>query len=129
MKPGITQLYGDESFGLDFRTRAGSTNYLPGNAAENVTFAYGAQQYLLNQGRFSGEYFSTQLYRMRDAYLRYAQPAEEAHEPGGPSSAASVSKTVRLRCAAGMADDPPHETADQEPGSVNCALPFPGENE
>ena len=129
MKPGITQLYGDESFGLDFRTRVGSTNYLPGNAAENVTFAYGAQQYLLNQGRFSGEYFSTQLYRMRDAYLRYAQPAGGVHDQGGPISAASVSKTARSRCLAGVANELRHETADQEPGSVNCALPFPGENE
>ncbi|MBN3847580.1 MULTISPECIES: YjbH domain-containing protein [Burkholderiaceae] len=74
MQPGITQVYGSEDFGLDFRTRVGSTNYLSANAAENMSFPYSTQQYLLNQGRFSGEYFSTQLYRMRDAYLRYGHP-------------------------------------------------------
>lgn len=77
MKPGISQVYGSEQFGLDFRTRVGSTNYLSANAAENMSFPYSTQQYLLNQGRFSGEYFSTQLYRMRDAYLRYGRPASD----------------------------------------------------
>jgi hypothetical protein len=78
MKPGITQVSGDEQFSLDFRTRVGSTNYLSANAAENLDFAYSTQQNLLNQGRFSGAYFSTQLYRMRDAYLRYAAPDDGA---------------------------------------------------
>ncbi|CAB3797637.1 YjbH domain-containing protein [Paraburkholderia caffeinilytica] len=74
MKPGITQLDGAQSFALDFRTRVGSTNYLSPNAAENLNFPYSTQQYLLNQGRFSAAYFSTQMYRMRDAYDRYAKP-------------------------------------------------------
>jgi hypothetical protein len=74
MKPGVTQVDGTGGFGLDFRTRVGSTNYLSSNATENISFPYSTQQYLLNQGRFSGEYFSTQLYRMRDAYLRYGRP-------------------------------------------------------
>ncbi|MGV2292587.1 YjbH domain-containing protein [Trinickia sp. YCB016] len=81
MKPGITQVSGDEQFSLDFRTRVGSTNYLSGNAAENLSFAYSTQQNLLNQGRFSGAYFSTQMYRMRDAYLRYAAPNGDAPKP------------------------------------------------
>ncbi|SFU26853.1 YjbH domain-containing protein, partial [Paraburkholderia aspalathi] len=81
MKPGISQVYGSEEFGLDFRTRVGSTNYLSANAAENMTFPYSTQQYLLNQGRFSGEYFSTQLYRMRDAYLRYGRPGSDETKP------------------------------------------------
>ncbi|QCP54110.1 YjbH domain-containing protein [Trinickia violacea] len=81
MKPGITQVSGDEQFSLDFRTRVGSTNYLSANAAENLGFAYSTQQNLLNQGRFSGAYFSTQLYRMRDAYLRYAAPDGDAPKP------------------------------------------------
>ncbi|MGF6899184.1 YjbH domain-containing protein [Paraburkholderia sp. GAS348] len=81
MKPGISQVYGSEQFGLDFRTRVASTNYLSTNAAENVAFPYSTQQYLLNQGRFSGEYFSTQLYRMRDAYLRYGQPSNDGTKP------------------------------------------------
>ncbi|WP_406869373.1 YjbH domain-containing protein [Paraburkholderia fungorum] len=81
MKPGIAQLYGSEQFALDFRSRVGTTNYLSANAAENMSFPYSAQQYLLNQGRFSGEYFSSQLYRMRDAYLRYASPDDETRTP------------------------------------------------
>lgn len=79
MKPGITQVYGSEQFALDFRSRVGTTNYLSPNAAQNMSFPYSTQQYLLNQGRFSGEYFSTQLYRMRDAYLRYAIPEDKAN--------------------------------------------------
>ncbi|WP_260853890.1 YjbH domain-containing protein [Paraburkholderia sp. BCC1886] len=74
MKPGVTQVDGTGEFGLDFRTRVSSTNYVSASAAENMSFPYSTQQYLLNQGRFSGEYFSTQLYRMRDAYLRYGRP-------------------------------------------------------
>jgi hypothetical protein len=86
MKPGITQLYGSEQFALDFRTRVGTTNYLSANAAENMSFPYSTQQYLLNQGRFSGEYFSSQLYRMRDAYLRYASPDDETRPPASHSN-------------------------------------------
>nr|WP_259461182.1 YjbH domain-containing protein [Paraburkholderia fungorum] len=91
MKPGITQVYGSEQFGLDFRTRVGSTNYLATNAAENMAFPYSTQQYLLNQGRFSGEYFSTQLYRMRDAYLRYGRPGSDATKPKPQTSLPAVS--------------------------------------
>ena len=119
MKPGITQLYGDESFGLDFRTRAGSTNYLPGNAAENVTFAYGAQQYLLNQGRFSGEYFSTQLYRMRDAYLRYGRPGGDTTKPKPQVSGPVVSTGAALShgvCGSGL----PGVGDGRALGPVNC---------
>ncbi|MBN3804566.1 YjbH domain-containing protein [Paraburkholderia sp. Ac-20336] len=78
MKPGLTQVYGSEQFALDFQTRVGSKNYLSPDAVQNMSFPYSTQQYLLNQGRFSGEYFSTQLYRMRDAYLRYASPDAKA---------------------------------------------------
>ncbi|PRZ51895.1 exopolysaccharide biosynthesis protein YbjH [Paraburkholderia fungorum] len=91
MKPGISQLYGSEQFGLDFRTRVGSTNYLSANAAENMSFPYSTQQYLLNQGRFSGEYFSTQLYRMRDAYLRYGRPGSDGTTPKPQVSVPAVS--------------------------------------
>lgn len=74
MKPGITQVYGSEQFAMNFQTRVGSaTNDVTGNAAENLSFPYSTQQYLLNQGRFSGEYFASQLYRMRDAYQRYGK--------------------------------------------------------
>ncbi|WP_046572492.1 YjbH domain-containing protein [Paraburkholderia fungorum] len=91
MKPGISQLYGSEQFGLDFRTRVGSTNYLSASAAENMSFPYSTQQYLLNQGRFSGEYFSTQLYRMRDAYLRYGRPGSDGTTPKPHVSVPAVS--------------------------------------
>jgi hypothetical protein len=91
MKPGISQVYGSEQFGLDFRTRVGSTNYLSTNADENMTFPYSTQQYLLNQGRFSGEYFSTQLYRMRDAYLRYGRPGSDGTKPQPQVSAPAES--------------------------------------
>ncbi|PRX90732.1 YjbH domain-containing protein [Paraburkholderia sp. BL25I1N1] len=74
MKPGITQVDGAQAFALDFRTRVGSTNYLSPGGAENLNFPYSTGQYLLNQGRFSAAYFSTQMYRMRDAYIRYARP-------------------------------------------------------
>lgn len=96
MKPGISQVYGSEQFGLDFRTRVGSTNYLSPNAAENMDFPYSTQQYLLNQGRFSGEYFSTQLYRMRDAYLRYGRPASDATKPKQQVSVPAVSTGAAL---------------------------------
>jgi hypothetical protein len=87
MKPGISQVDGTNQFALDFRTRVASTNYLATNAAENMSFPYSTQQYLLNQGRFSGEYFSTQLYRMRDAYLRYGRPGGDTTKPqlNGPA--------------------------------------------
>jgi hypothetical protein len=71
MKPGIVQVSGAEQFGLNFRTRVGSSNYIAGNAAETLNSAYDSDRFLLNQGRFSAEYFETQLYRMRDAYKRY----------------------------------------------------------
>jgi hypothetical protein len=90
MKPGITQVYGSEQFALDFRSRVGTTNYLSPDAAQNMSFPYSTQQYLLNQGRFSGEYFSTQLYRMRDAYLRYANPDNKANRPDSLSDRARV---------------------------------------
>ncbi|KVZ79672.1 YjbH domain-containing protein [Burkholderia ubonensis] len=78
MKPGIVQVNGAEQFSLNFRTRVGSTNYLSQDGAENLDFAYNTQQFVLNRGRFSAEYFATQLYRMRDAYKRYAQSASAA---------------------------------------------------
>ncbi|RDK00784.1 YjbH domain-containing protein [Paraburkholderia lacunae] len=80
MKPGITQVDGAQAFSLDFRTRVGSTNYLSAGVAENLNFPYSTGQYLLNQGRFSAAYFSTQMYRMRDAYDRYARPGDVPHK-------------------------------------------------
>jgi hypothetical protein len=105
MKPGITQVYGSEQFGLDFRTRVGSTNYLSAYGAENMTFPYSTQQYLLNQGRFSGEYFSTQLYRMRDAYLRYGRPANDATKLKPQANARAVTTGAALAhgvCGSGV---------------------------
>ncbi|NPT63985.1 hypothetical protein GS910_06920 [Paraburkholderia sp. RL16-012-BIC-B] len=96
MKPGISQVYGSEEFGLDFRTRVGSTNYLSANGAENMTFPYSTQQFLLNQGRFSGEYFSTQLYRMRDAYLRYGRPGSGETKPKPQAGVPAVSTGAAL---------------------------------
>ncbi|MFL9855991.1 YjbH domain-containing protein [Paraburkholderia madseniana] len=96
MKPGISQVYGSEEFGLDFRTRVGSTNYLSANGAENMTFPYSTQQFLLNQGRFSGEYFSTQLYRMRDAYLRYGRPGSDGTKPKPQAGVPAVSTGAAL---------------------------------
>ncbi|ANB75661.1 hypothetical protein AYM40_25315 [Paraburkholderia phytofirmans OLGA172] len=96
MKPGITQVSGSGAFALDFRTRVGSTNYLTPDAAQNLSFAYSTDQVLLNQGRFSAAYFATQLYRMRDAYDRYARPHDDPSkldrhgEPAGPSAAITV---------------------------------------
>jgi hypothetical protein len=96
MKPGITQLDGPEQFGLDFRTQVRSTNYLSTDADENMSFPYSTQQYLLNQGRFSGEYFSTQLYRMRDAYLRYGRPDRDEKKPAPQASAAAAATGIAL---------------------------------
>ncbi|WP_109477847.1 YjbH domain-containing protein [Paraburkholderia sp. C35] len=106
MKPGVTQVYGSEQFALDFRSRVGSTNYLAGNAAENMSFPYSTQQYLLNQGRFSEQYFGTQLYRMRDAYLRYV-PSSKDDEKGEQASI--------------PADDPPLAAADTTSLVTLCA--------
>jgi hypothetical protein len=127
MKPGITQVDGAQSFALDFRTRVGSTNYLPSNAADNLAFAYGAQQYLLNQGRFSGEYFSTQLYRMRDAYIRFTQPVDAAAKPTAQIPAMDVPEMAHLSCSASTAVDSPNGLADPKRHSHNCASLFPGE--
>jgi hypothetical protein len=106
MKPGITQVYGAEAFALDFRTRVGSTNYLTSDAAQNLSLPYSTDQYLLNQARFSAGYFATQLYRMRDAYDRYAKPdgapskPERSGEPIGPSAATTVAQPDS--CEAGL---------------------------
>jgi hypothetical protein len=77
MKPGISQLDGTGQFALDFRTRISSRNYLNTVAAQNLDFPYSTQALDLNQGRFSAEYFATQLYRMRDAYVRYTRPDDD----------------------------------------------------
>lgn len=120
MKPGMTQVYGAEAFGLDFRTRVGSTNYLTPDAAQNLSFPYGTDQYLLNQGRFSAAYFATQLYRMRDAYDRYARPgagpskADRYGQPNGPSAATTVA--LPAACEAGMQN----VTKTQAQPPVNC---------
>ncbi|MFL9911373.1 YjbH domain-containing protein [Paraburkholderia sp. RL17-337-BIB-A] len=74
MKPNLVQLAGATQFTQDIRTRVGSTNYIAGDAAQTLGFGYSTQQDLLNRGRFSAGYFATQLYRMRDAYLRYVVP-------------------------------------------------------
>lgn len=74
MKPGLAEVAGTSQFELNFRTRVGSTNYLAADGAQSLDFGYDTQQLLLNQGRFSAGYFATQLYRMRDAYQRYAAP-------------------------------------------------------
>ena len=107
MKPGISQVYGSEQFALDFRTRVGSTNYLSASADENMVFPYSTQQYLLNQGRFSGEYFSTQLYRMRDAYLRYGRSGNDGvkSKPQANGSAVSTGATYSHGvCGGGLQD-------------------------
>jgi Exopolysaccharide biosynthesis protein YbjH len=106
MRPGMTQVYGAEAFALNFRTRVGSTNYLTPGATQNLSFPYGADQDLLNQGRFSAAYFATQLYRMRDAYDRYARPdagpskTAQYGKPEGPSAATTV--TPPGACEAGL---------------------------
>jgi Exopolysaccharide biosynthesis protein YbjH len=81
MRPGLAEIEGAQQFALDFRTRVGSTNFLNANAAQNLNFAYSTQMNLLNSGRFSAEYFATQLYRMRDAYRRYTAPASAPASP------------------------------------------------
>ncbi|WP_025098338.1 YjbH domain-containing protein, partial [Burkholderia sp. A1] len=87
MKPGLVEIGGTAQFPLNFRTRVGSTNYLSADGGENLDFAYDAQQLLLNQGRFSAAYFATQLYRMRDAYQRYAAPEPSNPRPASPTAA------------------------------------------
>jgi hypothetical protein len=102
MKPGVTQVDGADQFSLDFRTRAGATNYVASDATENLSFPYSTQQVLLNQGRFSADYFATQINRMRDAYERYAHPDSGAANPAlhAQRSASPVSVTsTRSVCA------------------------------
>lgn len=96
MKPGITQLDGADQFGLDFRTQVRSTNYVSTDADQNMSFPYSTQQYLLNQGRFSGEYFSTQLYRMRDAYLRYGRPDHDEKKTAPHAKAPAAATGIAL---------------------------------
>ncbi len=99
MKPGIVQVSGTEHFSLDFRTRVGATNYINSNAAEELGFSYDTDQNLLNQGRFSADYFTTQLYRMRDAYMRYGQ--QDAAKVPAPHARATQTQdeTLLLSCA------------------------------
>jgi Exopolysaccharide biosynthesis protein YbjH len=78
MKPGVTAIEGAGQFALDFRSRVGSTNYVAPGGVQNLSFPYSSQQDLLNDGRFSAGYFASQLYRMRDAYFRYAPPPQGA---------------------------------------------------
>ncbi len=73
MKPGMTQIDGPSSFWFDFQTHVGSINYVSSDAVQNMNFPHSTQNVLLNEKRFSGEYFSIQLWRMRDAYLRYGR--------------------------------------------------------
>jgi hypothetical protein len=93
MKPGPVQVQGTGQFALDFRSRVGSTNYLSSYAAtQNLAFAYDPEQVLLNGGRFGAGYFAGQIYRMRDAYARYARPAGDRDgsiRPGGQSAPAA----------------------------------------
>jgi hypothetical protein len=119
MKPGVTQVDGTGAFGLDFRTRVSATNYVSATAAENMSFPYSTQQYLLNQGRFSGEYFATQLYRMRDAYLRYARPDADVSKPKSQANMPSVSTGAALaHGACGIAS--PGVSDGQAFVPVNC---------
>lgn len=97
MRPGFTQVDGTNQFSLDFRTRVRAANYVDKGVTENLSFPYSTQQVLLNQGRFSAEYFTTQLNRMRDAYERYARPDSRTSTPalqaqiaGSPASATSA---------------------------------------
>jgi len=117
MKPAFTQVYGAEQFALDFRTRVGSTNYLGGNAAENLGYAYSTQQFLLNQGRFSSEYFGTQLYRMRDSYLRYGKPTPEAAKPPPSAQAATPATLSEALCSHQF------EAVKQQPEPVSIPCP------
>ncbi|HTI18889.1 MAG TPA: YjbH domain-containing protein [Trinickia sp.] len=100
MKPGLAEIEGVQQFGLDFRTRVGSTNYISSYAAENLDFAYSTQMNLLNSGRFSADYFTSQLYRMRDAYQRYAEPAGDAttqhREAGKPKLSSNSAYGLKL---------------------------------
>lgn len=128
MKPGITQVDGTSQFALNFRTRVGSVNYLSGNAAENLDFAYSSQINLLNQGRFSAGYFATQLYRMRDAYDRYAKPDTPPPSAGRSTTSAELSAaaTVPSDACKGRLENLKSSTQAEPP--VPCeSLPF-GEN-
>ena len=81
MRPGVIQVSGAETVPLSVKTRVGNAaNTVSSGAAENLSFGYSTQQFLLNQGRFSEAYFQSQLYRMRDAYRRFALPAVEGRQ-------------------------------------------------
>jgi len=101
MKPGMTQIGGADQFSLDFATRVGGTNYVNSTADKSIDFAYNPQSVLLNQGRFSAEYFATQLYRMRDAYQRYAVPSSGTPKDAQPEkhAAAFGARHRRTVCA------------------------------
>jgi hypothetical protein len=88
MKPGITQISGTSQFDPSFRTEVGHTNYVSNTGSETLDFTYDAQRDLINDGRFGPGYFAGELYRMRDAYLRYGKPS--AGTSPSPSQAASI---------------------------------------
>ncbi|AOJ04744.1 hypothetical protein WS70_23545 [Burkholderia mayonis] len=78
MSPGVIEVTGAETVPLSVRTRVGSAaNTVSSGAAEDLSFGYSTQQFLLNQGRFSEAYFQSQLFRMRDAWRRFALPVME----------------------------------------------------
>ncbi|WP_250452950.1 YjbH domain-containing protein [Caballeronia sp. ATUFL_M2_KS44] len=101
MKPGLTQIDGASQFALDFRTRVGGINYVNANAPTNLDFAYSTQGLLLNAGRFSAEYFATQLTRMRDAYKRYAIDATGKPAAAQPRADARSQRNVSVSSATG----------------------------
>ncbi|MBN3729125.1 YjbH domain-containing protein, partial [Burkholderia sp. Ac-20379] len=106
-KPGLAEVAGTSQFELNFRTRVGSTNYLAADGAQSLDFGYDTQQLLLNRGRFSAGYFATQLYRMRDAYERYAAPdaaATRKTPPAAPSAAtgSAAQKQTQWQAAPGQ---------------------------
>jgi len=78
MRPGVIEVSGAQTVPLSVKTRVGSgANNVNSDADQNLSFGYSTQQFLLNQGRFSEAYFQSQLYRMRDAYRRFALEAVE----------------------------------------------------
>lgn len=75
MPPGPIQLSAADSFTLNIATtlaKQGQSNTIDVASAQATAYPYNTTRFLLNQGRFSEDYFRSQFIRMRESYISYS---------------------------------------------------------
>jgi hypothetical protein len=76
MRPGWSHLEGTGFFRHGLETtvaHSGDCNCIDPNVLKEIPMTYGSRDYLLNEGRIGQDYVISQLPRMREAAIRYAQ--------------------------------------------------------